>query len=174
MVIKKVSNDEIVIESLKSKTSVKQYNGDLTISIDSEDVNINKPGEYEFGDIQLVALEITPDQYNSKVNFARISVEGIDIAVVMTEIVADKDHLRDIADVQMLIVSNDVSLDSIKKLLTYFEPQALIFLNVSDSAQLQKDLSLPNLTTDKVLKFKNTDFKSDNEAVVINSFVLEK
>ncbi|CAG1020501.1 hypothetical protein DOJK_00383 [Patescibacteria group bacterium] len=169
MTIKKASAKEISIETANESVKVLSEGG-IRVEIGSSVVN--QPGEYEINNVNIIALEVPTPDYQGKANFVSVSADGIDVGIIFDEKASEKDSLKDIANIDILAVNSEINVESVRKLITYFEPQYLLFFGPKKLDELQKEYNMPNLVEEKSLKVKESDFPR-GENIVLRQLLLK-
>ena len=155
MTIKKNSKNSFSIENGSDKVrAVVTVNEDtLSFNIDSNDRTavVDKPGDYEYGKLGVLALENTSLDYVSKINLAKVVVEGISIITFVGNTEPTKDSVDNIGSVDILITKY-LSGPNLKKIVDLFEPRSLVlFKDMAGNAEfdaesLKKDLAIVSVT----------------------------
>lgn len=168
MTIKKLSKEEILIQNSQEDVKVK-CSTTLTLVVNTTE-NLDKPGEYEYKEINVTALEVPNGEYKAQIDFSKINLEGIDVGVLSTDITYDKDALKDVANIDVLVIFKGLSSELIGKFINYFDPEVLLLIGF-DEESAKKELSLTNVASEKQYKAKVSDF-SRGESKVVRTLIL--
>lgn len=163
MTIKKLADKEISIDTQSIMVKVTHLDS-FKVSV-GENL-IDKPGEYEINNISITTLEIPEPDYLMVNDFVAIHSEGIDIACIFSDKGTNKEFLKDIANIDVLIMSSDIDTEKVKKMMVLFEPQYLVVIGKKDIEDLKKEYSLPTFVEEKSLKIKDSDFPRGENIVV--------
>ena len=164
MTIKKQSNNIVVIETNKTSLKVLKNGKSLTVNLDSDAYIINKPGEYEVSDIFFSAQNVPENGIpQPEINFLNINSEVTNVGVYLNSDLADKEALKDIAEVQIMIVNDEVSEETFRKLNTFFEADVVVFLSSLSMDDIKKKYSISNILEEKSLKFKAGELAARSE-----------
>lgn len=169
MTIKQPSHNEITVETQSQSVKVSFLD---SIKININDSLVEKPGEYEINNVYVQALEVPNPDYVGVVDFAGIRMENLDLGCIFTDKATNKEFLKDVANIDILIISAEVSAEAAKKALTYFEPQYLIVLANKDVESIKKEYNLPNFVEEKSLKLKESDFPR-GENIILRPIILK-
>src|SRR5260221_6944629 len=123
MVIKK-QGKALVIDSQNDEITIGNDQA-MKVSFKEGKMAIDKSGEYEVSGVSVLAVEVSAMDYVGRINLLTLNIEGIDVGIMFEDVTSDKETLKDIANLDIIVVSKDVSTDTVKKLVTYFEPQNL-------------------------------------------------
>lgn len=134
---------------------------------------IDLPGEYELSGVSITALELPNPDYVKVVDFLAIRSEGIDLGIVFSDKGSNKEFLKDLANIDILVIGSDITVENVKKLLTMFEPEYLVLLGGKESEQVKKDFNINIVTEDKSLKVKEADFPR-GESIQTKAVILSK
>lgn len=173
MVLKKVNNSQILCESIKTKAYVDINDENLQVSVETSlnKVDISKPGEYEYEEIGVTALELTNGKFELKVNLVKLSIEGITIGIVSKDLPMDKEAYKDLGNLDILVIKDNTDPEFSKKLINYFDVLNVVFLSDSDLEATKQKLGLASIIQDKSLKIKATDIRREENSLV-NGFVI--
>lgn len=164
MTIKKQNNNIVSVETNKSVVKVLKNDKTLTVNIDNDSFIISKPGEYEVSDIFFSAQNMPENHiYKAEINFLNISSESTNVAVYMNPELEDKESLKDISEAHILIVNDEVSEETFRKLNTFFESRVVIFLSSMSLEELNKKYSISNVLEEKSVKFKAGELAAKSE-----------
>jgi hypothetical protein len=168
MTIKKLSDKGISLDTQSTTIAVNFVD---SIEVKINDTVVNKPGEYEIENISLTALEVPNPDYSGVSDVVVIRSEGIDVGCIFADKGTNKEYLKDLANIDILIVGVEISTENIKKLQTLFEPQYLVFL-VKAKEDLKSSLGLPEIIEEKSLKVKEVDFPR-GENIIVKPIILK-
>ncbi len=169
MTIKKLADKEISLDTQSTTVKV-SYVDSFKVTV-GESI-IDKPGEYEIGGISVMALEVPNPDYVVVNDFVAIHSEGIDIGFLFGEKGSNKEFLKDIANIDILVVSPDLNVENVKRVITLFEPQYLVILNSKNIEDVKKSYNYPNYSEEKTLKVKDSDFPR-GENIVVRPVILK-
>ncbi len=169
MTIKKLADKEVSVDTQSSTVKV-SYVDSFKVMI-GENV-IDKPGEYEIDNIAVITLEVPNPDYVVVNDFVAIHSEGLDVGFLFGEKGANKEFLKDVANIDILIVTSDINVENVKRVITLFEPQYLVILNSKNIEEVTKAYNYPNFTEEKTLKVKETDFPR-GENILIRPVILK-
>lgn len=169
MTIKKLAAKELSIDTQSVLVKV-SYLDSFKITI-GESI-VDKPGEYEINNVSLLALEVPNPDYVGVNDFVAVHSEGIDVGFIFTDKATNKEFLKDVANIDILVLSPELNIENAKKAITYFEPQYLVVLGNKDSEEIKKEYNLPNFVEEKSLKVKDVDFPR-GENIVIRPLILK-
>ncbi len=181
MNIKKNSKNSFTIENVsdKVKVVVTLSEDGLNFQIDSNGrtFTVDKPGDYEYGKLGILALENTDKDYTSKINMTSLVTEGINIATYVGSIEPTKDSIDNIGSIDILI-TRYLTGALLKKIIDLLEPRSLIlFKSMNNDAEfdietLKKDLGIVSVSEESYLKLKQSDFDSEGD-FVMNAYIIK-
>lgn len=164
MTIKKQSNNIVIVETNKSNLKVLKNGKSLTVNIDNDSFIIGKPGEYEVSDIFFSAQNIPEEGvYQPEINFLNINSEVTNVGVYLNSELADKEALKDIAEVNIMIVNDEITEEAFRKLNTFFGAHVVVFLSSMSIDDLKKKYSISNILEEKSIKFKAGELAAKSE-----------
>lgn len=169
MTIKRPSANEIIIESQPNSVKVSFLDSIKSLVNDSL---VEKPGEYELSNVYVLGLEVPNPDFVGVVDFISFRLENLDIGFIFKEKATEKEWLKDVANIDILVVSSDIPSDSVKKVLTFFEPQYLIVLSNKNEDSIKKDYNFPTFQEEKTVKLKESDFPK-GENIILRPIILK-
>jgi len=173
MIIRKINQNEISLETSKSKALIELKSNTISIKIESAStlVKLSMPGEYEYGDISATCLELSLGHYTGIINFLKLDIEGMRIGIIISETPSDKEAFKNLDNLDILIIKNNFNNEIIKKFINYFDVLNLIIVNGEDLDVIKHSLGLANVTQEKTLTIKLADLKRE-ETSVISGYLL--
>jgi len=169
MTIKKLADKEVSLDTQSTAVKV-SYVDSFKLTIGES--LIDKPGEYEINNIAVMALEVPNPDYVVVSDFVAIHSEGIDVGFLFGEKGANKEYLKDVANIDILVVTPDLNVENVKRVITLFEPQYLVILGSKNIEEVTKAYNYPNFAEEKTLKVKDTDFPR-GENIVVRPVILK-
>lgn len=169
MTIKKTSTNQVSIDTQSITVKVSFLDA---IKVNIGETTFDKPGEYEINNISITALEIPNPDYVAVNDFVAIRSENIDLGFAFTDKATNKDFLKDVANIDVLVLASNLNPENVKKILTFFEPQYLIVLGDKNNEEVKKNYNLPNITEEKTIKVKESDFPR-GENIVLRPIILK-
>lgn len=169
MTIKKLADKEITIDTQSIMVKITHLD---SFKVSVGESLIDKPGEYEINNISITTLEIPEPDYVMVNDFVAIHSEGIDVACIFSDKGTNKEFLKDIANIDVLVISSDIDTENVKRMMVLFGPQYLVVIGKKDVEELKKELVLPTFREEKSLKIKDSDF-SRGENIVVTPILLK-
>jgi len=169
MTIKKLTDKDISIDTQSITIKVSHVD---SFKVTIGETTIDKPGEYEINNISLTTLEMPNPDYVIVNDFVAIHSEGIDVACIFSDKGTNKEFLKDLANIDILVISSESETENVKKMLVLFEPQILLVIGRKDIEELKKEYTLPNFVEEKSLKIKESDLPR-GENIVIRPIALK-
>jgi hypothetical protein len=130
--------------------------GQLNIGPVKSDQVLCQPGEYEYGDVSVVALE-TDQPADDVSDVFNISLEGVSTAYFMPKSTPASDDFEDLGEIDMLVLNLSEEVD--QKLISRIDPRIVICINASAEAA-EKILGVAP-AVEKKLKFKDSEFTAE-------------
>lgn len=130
--------------------------GQLNIGPVKSDHVLCQPGEYEYGDVSVVALE-TDQPADDISDVFNIGLEGVSTAYFMPKSTPGSDDFEDLGRIDMLVLNLSEEVD--QKLISRIDPRIVICINASPEAAA-KTLGVAPVA-EKKLKFKDSEFAGD-------------
>jgi len=175
MVIKKISAKQLQIETLNTKINIKFEESKLRLELDfnKENIEIVKPGEYEYRGFQITAVELGKDKSEGKINFLIMEVEGNVIGFITDDLSSDKELYKDLPNLDILVLSTSQSIELVKKTLNYFEVIVLVLLEGENLEELKNTLGLASLVKEKSIKYKQGDLKRNEDGQKVIGYIID-
>ncbi len=132
---------------------------------------VTDPGEYEFGEISLVALE-TKNQHLGKAELFEVGMEAVS-TLLITENPGEilKDHWDVMGEIDVLVLSMKTEIEDIAKLIKKIVPYIVVIIS-GDKEAAEKATGLTVESVEKKLKFAKKDFTAEDP--VTRLVLLEK
>jgi len=176
MNIKKGSKSSILFESNQEEAKIESlfYSGSIVskLILPDKTIEISKPGDYEYNHINYTGFETTTEQYKGSVNLCKFYLEGIRVAVVFSDSEINKDVLNELVNIDVLVTPY-FSATRLKEHIADIDPKTLIILRNFESSQefdvedMKKALGVGTIEESNSYKFKNGDFSSDEEYILV-------
>lgn len=126
---------------------------------------VSGPGEYEFSDISLIALEAASSS-DGKAELFEVTLEGISALVIMSDPGDLKKESWDlIGDVEMVIVDMSQEYKDLDKLVNKINPFVLIAMGVEDKKKVETELEQTVTAEGASFKFSSKDFQGEDPSV---------
>jgi hypothetical protein len=173
MTIKKPSKSSVLISNSKSDAKI-TVEGDRFIVeiIGDEPVIIEKPGDYEYGDVAVTALEIGKEKYAGIINLIKVEIEDVKVVFALKAVELKKEEIDILANIDIVINPYESST-LIKNLINDLDPKICILLSNFDNTpnldveELKKELGISNIISDtSTFKIKSSDLPKGDEFVL--------
>jgi hypothetical protein len=125
--------------------------------------NISAPGEYEFAQFGLIAVEAKAERDN-QADLYKIELDGVNLLIKagpVQEMIKEDFDLFGEVNVLVLFGSDDD--DEISRLLKKVTPQMVIFVDY-DKAKVENTLNIQIAEEEKTIKLKHSDFTNEDVA----------
>ncbi len=163
MTIKKASKTQLSFEVPKSKAILDFSNvKEIKFVVNSErgESVIEKPGEYEFGTLDILVLESKKDQMESKIDLSYVESGSVGVVCMFSDVEVEKKQAENLSNSYVLILSN-VSEKYLKRYIEIFDPVKVILTGDSSWIELsKKELGSQNIIEDTKFKFDDSDFET--------------
>lgn len=170
MTIKKLTNKSLMIDNQLKPLTVEFQDFSLKLSLG--ETIIDKPGEYEVSGVAIHSMEVPLETFIEKVNFASARVEHVDIGILSTNNPAVKDFLKDVVNIDILVIVPGLNAEVVKKTISFFEPKVLVILSGESDQEIIKECNLANLVEEKSLKIKDSDIPQ-GDGIAMRSILLK-
>jgi hypothetical protein len=176
MVLKFKDKNSVILENGKVPATVTFSDSINVVIEDDEGLIISKPGEYEHSGIDVVAREISTDNYTAKSNIAKVTIDGVRVLFLLKALEAKQDDLSQVLEIDILVVREE-ELDKIDRLTMLYNPKVVVVIpnKLSDeevTELLKKSFGTSQITVEKQIKPKSDDFESEN--FIVSFCILKK
>lgn len=128
---------------------------------------IRRPGEYEFANVGLQALE-TKSAHIGTAELFNVEVGGFDTLFVMNDFgTLSKDDWDMLDNVQVMVVSLKEKVDGLDKLINRLLPYVVIAIDAPSEMEAENMLGLKPMSTEDKFKFTEKDFTAEDPATIL-------
>lgn len=180
MIIRKTNSTTLAVESSQNKVSVtlKSLDGQIIIKISNgSDIEIIKPGDYEYMGVGITAFEIPSDKFLANINLVKINIDGVRTLFITKSTEIPKDILNNLANIDILVIPL-YGVNEAKSIINAIEPKKVVFLKSFEGSteieieSLKKTLGLQTLEEVSSVKHKSGDFDSLGEDYILTGEIL--
>jgi len=180
MIIRRSSTNTLVIENSQNKSSVtvKSLDGQLLVKVSngSSDIEISKPGDYEYFGLGVTGFEVPIDKYSSIINLVKINIEGVRIVLVTQFREVPKDILTNLANIDILAIPIVNSIYT-KTIVNVIEPKKLVLIKNFGGEEVELDSVIKSVGIQIIeevtsIKNKSVDFAASSEEFILMGEVL--
>lgn len=175
MIIRRNNSNTLSIENSQDKSSVtiKHLDGQLMVKVSngSSEVELAKPGDYEYFGIGVTGFEIPVEKYSSVINLVKLNVEGIKIVVTTQFREVSKDVLNNLANIDILVIPL-VNPTYTKTLVNAIEPKKLVIVKNFGGEEVELDSVIKSVGLQKLeevssVKHKPVDFGTTTGDIIL-------
>ncbi len=181
MVLRKNNSNTISIENSQDKSliTVKTLDGQLLVKVQSgsKEIEITKPGDYEYFEDSITGFEIPVEKYTGVINLLKTNVEGIRVVFITQFREIPKEVLSNLANIDILVMPI-VNPTSTKNTVNTVEPKKVVALknfNGGEEVELDsviKSIGLTSMAEVPSVKHKFGDFASTSEDFLLTGEIL--
>jgi hypothetical protein len=124
------------------------------------------PGEYEFDDVTVIALEAKEETDGNSDVYA-IHIDGVSFLFTKTDKLSLKKEQWDLIGEVNVLVTNVAHKENIKNQLSKISPAALVVINYESAEQVAKETDLTATESEKKLKFVSEDFTEEDPVTTL-------
>jgi len=181
MVIRRSNSNTLSVENSQDKSiiSVKSLDGQLVLKVQSgsEEIEISKPGDYEYFEDGITAFELPIEKYIGLIHLIKLNVECIKIVIATNIREISKEVLSNLANIDILVVPL-VNANAAKQIASAIEPKKIVIVksfNMAEEVELdsvKKALGIANMEEVTSVKHKPLDFASSSEETTLIGEIL--
>jgi hypothetical protein len=153
---------EIIIDDTNKDIVIKVFNN-------GDEISIINPGEYEYGDIGIVAMEVSENGFSGRINLIRASIENVSCLFIPDDMKITKE-IKDAMGICNILIISDVQPNSLKNLIETFNSEFVVFNNNANveeySNVIKKQFGVDNIRQEKSLSVDQKDFETDEDSLV--------
>jgi len=181
MTIKRTNTNTLTFENSQNKSSViiKSLDGQLLIKValSSSEVEITKPGDYEYFGLSVAGFEIPVEKYMGIINLIRLNMEDVKIVVISKYREIPKELLSNLANIDILVMPL-LNGNSVKEITSDIDPKKLIIIKSFEGSEeieidsIKKTLGLQVIEEVTSSKSKALDFEIGSEDIILSGEIL--
>lgn len=175
MIIRRNNSTTLSVDSSIDKTavSIKNLDGQLLIKINngSKDIEISKPGDYEYFGVGVTGFEIPTELYSGVINIIKLNVDGVKVVVTTQVKEIPKDILNSLVNIDILAIPL-VNANATKPLVNSIEPKKLVIIKSFGGEEVEldtvyKSVGITSMQEVTSVKHKSVDFATVSENTIL-------
>lgn len=128
---------------------------------------ISFPGEYEYGDLSIVALEST-DVRDGVADLFRITADRVDVLYMSTvPAVIEKDEFELMGAIDVVLLGADALNEATVPFIKKIDPYVVIVAGTKDKEEVQKILGMEVSQEEKKFKMTDKDFAGEDQPTLL-------
>jgi len=174
MIIRRNNSTTLSVDSSvdKASVSIRNLDGQLFVKISNgtKDVEISKPGDYEYLGVGVTGFEVPVEKYSGVINLLKLNVDGVRVVISTQFRETPKDILNSLANIDILAIPV-VNAIATKTLVNAVEPKKLVLIKAFGGEEveldtIQKSIGLVTLPEVSSVKYKSADFAVTGDIVL--------
>lgn len=128
---------------------------------------ISFPGEYEYGDLSIVALETT-EARDGVADLFRITADQVDVLYISAVPAGiEKDELELLGSVDVVLIGADALKEDTVPFIKKIDPYVVIVAGTKDKESVQKILGMEASQEEKKFKMTDRDFTGEDQPTML-------